>query len=145
MFREALTMFSAPLLVGIWLISHHVSFHTWVFTVVYFALGMLCHSAGYNRLWAHGTYKTMWWIKCVMAVFASGTPLGSILIWCERHRRLHQEASTVSRGSGERQSCVLILLRSAFVPIPHRKESMRLSCISAFTRVALMLIKNQNS
>lgn len=60
-----------------------------VFAVLYL-LTMLGGSVGYHRLFAHRSFKTGRYIKCLLAIFGSMTAQGTPIYWVSNHRRHHE-------------------------------------------------------
>lgn len=75
-------------------IFQHVSWQTWVLTVVLSGLSGLAVTAGYHRLFAHCSYRVAWPIRLLFLLFASASFEGSVLEWCTDHRNHHRYTDT---------------------------------------------------
>lgn len=74
-----------------WHIASH-GFNPWLLVacLVSLATNGMSITAGYHRLWAHGTYKAHPILKWLLALFGASATQNSILVWASGHRRHHK-------------------------------------------------------
>ncbi len=77
------------------LVPWHIATHgvnPWLIVAcfAFLATNGMSITAGYHRLWAHGTYKAHPILKWALALFGAAATQNSILVWASGHRRHHK-------------------------------------------------------
>lgn len=62
--------------------------------VLFMLLGTFSISAGYHRLFAHGTYQAHWLVRLVVCMFGAAALEGSAIVWAGIHRKHHLHTDT---------------------------------------------------
>jgi stearoyl-CoA desaturase (delta-9 desaturase) len=66
-----------------------------VLFAVFYVGTMLGIECGYHRLFAHRSFKTVPWMRCLLAILGSMAFQGPVIWWAATHRRHHQCSDTV--------------------------------------------------
>lgn len=67
---------------------------TWIMALVLLFAAGFGITAGYHRLFSHRTYRTVWPVRLIYAIFGASAFQGSILEWCTDHRNHHLYTDT---------------------------------------------------
>lgn len=92
---------AGPILYGIY---HGFTWTAGIIGLVFLALTTFSVSAGYHRLFSHGTYEAHWLLRTFLMFFGAASFEGSVFKWASLHRRHHIGADTeddphnISRG-----------------------------------------------
>lgn len=79
---------------GLLITTGHFHALTLLFAILYTGATGVTITAGYHRLFAHRTYKTVWPIKLVFLLLGAASFEGSALEWCTDHRNHHYYTDT---------------------------------------------------
>ena len=78
----------------LWVVYGHFNIATIVMAIILFFVSGLSVTAGYHRLFAHRSYKTIWPMRLFYLLFGTASFEGSALEWCTDHRRHHRYVDT---------------------------------------------------
>jgi stearoyl-CoA desaturase (delta-9 desaturase) len=94
---NCIIVFGTPLLAlyGVCTI-HKFVWQTWLSAVIYYIWTGLGITAGYHRLWSHGSWKCNKILETFLMIGATGSLQGSIKWWCLLHRAHHRWTDTDS-------------------------------------------------
>src|SRR3990167_5719871 len=83
-------------IIGLWYLIHTHDFHlaTAFLAFVLLSASGFSITVGYHRLFSHRTYKAVWPIRLLLALFGASAFQGSILEWCTDHRNHHLYTDT---------------------------------------------------
>lgn len=76
------------------LLTYPLTPETFVLTCVLYILTGFSLSAGYHRLWSHGTYTAALPLRLFMLMFGSSAFVGPVLSWSHYHRAHHRFIDT---------------------------------------------------
>jgi len=76
------------------LLTHSLTRETFVLTCILYSLTGFSLSAGYHRLWSHGTYAAALPLRLFMLIFGAGAFVGPALTWAHHHRAHHRFIDT---------------------------------------------------
>ncbi len=79
---------------GILMHQHVIVSKTVIMMFILIAVSGLSITAGYHRLFSHGSYKALWPVRLFFALFGAGCFQGSILEWSTDHRDHHRYSDT---------------------------------------------------
>lgn len=81
---------------GLWYLFHTHDFHaaTWILSFVLLSASGFSITVGYHRLFSHRTYKAVWPVRLLLALFGASAFQGSILEWSTDHRNHHLYTDT---------------------------------------------------
>lgn len=81
---------------GLWYLIHtgDLQAATWILAFILLSASGFSITVGYHRLFSHRTYKAVWPIRLLLALFGASAFQGSILEWCTDHRNHHLYTDT---------------------------------------------------
>lgn len=81
---------------GLWYLIHTHDFHaaTWILSFILLSASGFSITVGYHRLFSHRTYKAVWPVRLLLALFGASAFQGSILEWSTDHRNHHLYTDT---------------------------------------------------
>jgi stearoyl-CoA desaturase (Delta-9 desaturase) len=63
---------------------------------VFFVLSGLGITLGYHRLFSHRAFEAHWGVRLATLIFGAGAMEGSVIHWCQDHRRHHRHTDEAS-------------------------------------------------
>lgn len=67
---------------------------TYLVAFIFYYFGGIGITAGYHRLWSHRSYDAHWTVQLALLFLGSSTFEGSVLSWCNDHRKHHRYTDT---------------------------------------------------